>query len=233
MRCDQNRLADSALHRVRAVLGAICVINVCFAVHASSGETHEHFSPEIESNAQAIQISLDGVFSSSTEIPVIPAAFIANSTSQSTTEELHRRASHLMDEAALTHQLDPSKAREWETSTELLTGLSGEASSQLTLAGTLPRLIGMTLLILCTCAGSLWLAQRWMSRQGIKLRTAPSSRMSVKETLSVAAQCRLHIVQVDDQEFLAAINSQGLQQLVVLSPTFDELIHEFPSQAAA
>ncbi|MCA9027234.1 MAG: flagellar biosynthetic protein FliO [Planctomycetaceae bacterium] len=220
------RSSDATSRRIRVATCAVVWITLFNIKGESNAQEATQLSAEIQSTPVPIPLSPVDVFSNSPSDSIVPVSFTSTSAPQDF-------AVQHTDGGLTARNPESNRTREWEPSTDRLSNLTGSGTAPLSIADFLPRLVGVTVLVLVTCTVSLWLARRWLTGQGVKVLTAHSSRMSVIETLSIATHSQLHIVQIGEREFLAAVSSQGLQQLIALPPSFDDLIHVFDQQAAA
>lgn len=208
---------DTLFHCQHITLVMICV---CFVGRSLPAQTPRPLSIEASESAVHINLAPENVFSSPANDSVTLTSFAAErprpTVEPSTTEEAHHSANN--NRATASPFWDSSSSRTPEASA--ITGLPNQTS----VTDILPRLVGVTVLVLVTCAASLWLARRWMIKNGMASNIENSSRLAVTATLSIASHGQVHIVQVDDREFLAATNTQGVQQLVAIPPAFADLL---------
>ncbi len=200
----------------------LVVMLVCVYVHAAaiSADEPHMLSVDVAANAVSLTFAPEAVFSESSSNSITLASF-----DDSATDAALRVSASERDDS-------PGTTR-WNSSNNRLAGLSGQSVGPATMTDLLPRLVGVTLSVLVTCAASLWFARRWLTSRGFPQPTHNTSRLAVTESLTIATHSHLHLVRVDDREFLASANSQGLQQLVAIPSDFGDLIHTFDRQATA
>lgn len=96
----------------------------------------------------------------------------------------------------------------------------------------LPRLLGTSATVIVACVATLFLSRRWLLRAGVR-RTGAGGRLRITATLPLPSQGLLHIIRVDNRDYLAGTDSQGIKQLLAMSPPFADLMHEVADSGGA
>ncbi len=200
----------------RASLFVFMLVGLCLSRAEAVAAESLILSTDSAEDALDLSFAPQDVFGEPRNLSVVLAAF------ENTTSEIECRPATGVNQ-------QPLGSLGWNSSTQRLAGLTSPS----TLTELLPRLAGVTVFVLVTCVVSLWLARRWLTHQGLTLPAESSARLAVTESLSIAPHSRLHIVRVDDCEFLATVNAQGLQQLVVIPSDFGDMLQAFDRKVTA
>ena len=204
----------------------ICLLAFCMGAACCADEP-QLISAEVQAEAIHLSLAPEGVFSNTRDDSLVLASF------ETAGEESPSHITSLTQHETPRSNHQSEASRDWKLSTARLAGLSGVSGERQSLTDLLPRLVGVTVFVLATCAASLWLARRWLQKNGRGFLTEQSTRLEVTETLSLAAHSQLHVIRIDEREFLAAVNTQGIQQVVAIPPAFGDLVHACDRQATA
>ncbi|MCA9075310.1 MAG: FliO/MopB family protein [Planctomycetaceae bacterium] len=217
----------SSLRRVETSgIAVICLLAFCVGADCCADEP-QRISAEVQAEAIHLSLAPEGVFSNTREDSLVLASF------ETAGEESQGHDTSLAQHETPRSNHESETSRDWNPSTARLAGLSGASGERQSLTDLLPRLVGVTVFVLATCAASLWLARRWLQKNERGFLAEKSTRLEVTETLSLATHSQLHVIRIDDREFLAAVNTQGIQQVVTIPPAFGDLVHAYDRQATA
>lgn len=90
----------------------------------------------------------------------------------------------------------------------------------------LPRLAMTTLFVVGICVGTLAVGRRWMTSSGCTAGQAATGRLQLVASLTIAARTQLHVVRFDDRDVLVGVDSRGLQQVQLISPSFEAALRK-------
>lgn len=98
------------------------------------------------------------------------------------------------------------------------------------LGGLVQRTLGISMVLGAVCIGCLW----WSHSRGGKygVRDAARKEMQILETISVAPRCYLHLVKVQDQQFLVTRDATGFKTVAAVS-SFESAIENSRADFAA
>lgn len=179
------RSSDATSRRIRVATCAVVWIIACNISGESNAQEATQLSAEIQSTPVPIPLSPVDVFSNSPSDSIVPVSFTSTSAPQDF-------AVQHTDGGLTARNPESNRTREWEPSTDRLSNLTGSGTAPLSIADFLPRLVGVTVLVLVTCTVSLWLARRWLTGQGVKVLTALLAHVCHRDAFDRHAQSVAH-----------------------------------------
>jgi flagellar biogenesis protein FliO len=96
--------------------------------------------------------------------------------------------------------------------------------------GMLLRLVVGTAVVLTLCAGTLFLARRWLRQ--IPGQGGSDGHLSVIETLSLGNRAAVHLLRVGRQQVLVGTDAAGMKALIPLPEPFGDALEEARAKTA-
>ena len=120
--------------------------------------------------------------------------------------------------------------RDQDSLTDNLTYRPKVLADEFDLSGLVQRTLGISMVLGAVCIGCMWWSH---SRNGkYSLRDAARKEMLIQETITVAPRCYLHLVKVQDQQFLVTRDATGFKTVAVVN-SFESAIEDSPAELTA
>lgn len=96
--------------------------------------------------------------------------------------------------------------------------------------GMLLRLVAGTAVVLALCAGTLFLARRWLRQ--VPGQGGSGGHLTVIETLSLGNRAVVHLLRVGRQQVLVGTDAAGMKALIPLPEPFGDALEEAQAKTA-
>jgi flagellar biogenesis protein FliO len=81
-----------------------------------------------------------------------------------------------------------------------------------------------TALVLCLCAGTIWVGKRWLTTGA---KAAPGmAQLQLVESLNLGNRCLVYLVRAGNQQALVGVDRIGMKALVPLSDSFESTLQD-------